>query len=147
MKPISILNNGQESFQNYDMNITVLYDADMQIDFDDLRFADQTGAQLPYFKLNTANGVTCEVLVRIPTLPPGQTIMYMFYGNPSAADQSSFPSIFSWQDRTHPDTMVSFKAASEGAWDPDVIYGANRFLVTWEERLGPEDIKYPPPQL
>ena len=36
--------------------------------------------------------------------------------------------------------MVSFKAATEGAWDPSVIFGENRFLVTWEERLGPEDI-------
>lgn len=145
MKPVSIINSGQETFQNYDANITVLYDADMQSDFDDLRFADQTGAFLSYFKHNTVNGVSCEVLVKIPTLIPGQTAIYMFYGNPSAADQSSFSSIFSWQDRTHPDTMVSFKAASEGAWDPDVIYGVNRFLVTWEERLGPEDISVPLP--
>jgi len=36
--------------------------------------------------------------------------------------------------------MISFKAPAEGAWDPDVEYGANRFLVTWEERLGPQFI-------
>ena len=83
--------------------------------------------------------------MKIPTLAPGQTTLYLFYGNPTASDQSSFSSIFSWQDRTRPDTMVSFKAATEGAWDPDVIYGANRFLVTWEERLGPEDINIPLP--
>jgi Domain of unknown function (DUF2341) len=145
MKQILVLNTGQETFQNYDVNITVLYDTDMQSDFDDLRFTNQTGIQLPYYKLSTVNGVFCTVLVKIQTLIPGQTTIYLFYGNPSANDQSSFSSIFSWRDRTRPDTMVSFKAATEGAWDPDVIYGANRFLVTWEERLGPEDINVPLP--
>jgi hypothetical protein len=145
MKPIFVFNSGQETFHDYDINITVLYDADMQLDFDDLRFTNLTGAQLPYYKFNTVNSVSCEVLVKIPTLPLGQTTIYMFYGNPTATDQSSFSSIFSWGDRTHPDTMVSFKAASEGAWDPNVIYGTDRFLVTWEERLGPEDINIPLP--
>ena len=130
MKPITLFNNGQETFHDYDVNITVLYDIDMQSDFDDLRFTGHTGVQLPFFKLNKINGVSSKVLVKIPTIVPGQTTIYMFYGNPSASDQSSFTSIFSWRDRTKPDTMVSFKAAIEGAWDPDVIYGANRFLVT-----------------
>jgi hypothetical protein len=145
MRPVIIINNGQETFHEYDVNITVLYDADMQADFDDLRFTDNTGAQLSFFTFNKINGVSTDVLVRIPTLSLGQTTLYLFYGKPSASDQSSFSSVFSWQDRTRPDTMVSFKAATEGAWDPDVIYGANRFLVTWEERVGPEDISVPLP--
>jgi hypothetical protein len=145
MKPIFLFNSGQETFYNYDVNLTVLYDADMQSDFDDLCFVNQTGTLLSFFSFNKINGVSSEVLVKIPTIIPGQTTIYLFYGNPSANDQSSFSSIFSWQDRTSPDTMVSFKAATEGAWDSDVIYGANRFLVTWEERLGPEDINIPLP--
>jgi hypothetical protein len=145
MKPISIVNSGQETFYNYDVNITVSYDTDMQSDFDDLRFTNGTGGQLSYFKLKKTNGVSADVLVDIPTLPPGQTTIYMFYGNPSATDQGNFASIFSWKERTSPDTMVSFKAAAEGAWDPDVEFGGNRFLVTWEERLGPEDINVPLP--
>jgi len=143
MKPISLLNSGQETFQNYDVNITVLYDTDMQSDFDDLRFTNNIGTQLPFFTTSKINSISCEVLVKIPILIPGLTTIYMFYGNPSATSQSSFASIFSWRDRTRPDTMVSFKATTEGAWDPDVTFGANRFLVTWEERLGPEDINLP----
>jgi hypothetical protein len=145
MKPITISNSGQETFYDYDISMTLSYDADMQTDFDDLRFVSQSGTQLSFFTFNKNLGVSAEVLVKIPTLLPGQTIIYMFYGNPTATDQSSFSSIFSWRDRTSPDTMVSFKAAAEGAWDPDVSYGANRFLVTWEERLGPEDINIPLP--
>lgn len=145
MKLIILMNSGQETFTDYDVNITVQYDADMQSDFDDLRFTDGAGVQLSYYKMKKTNNVVADFLVKIPTLPPGQTTIYLFYGNPSANDQSSFSSIFSWRDRTRPDTMVSFKAAVEGAWDPDVEYGANRFLVTWEERLGPEDINIPLP--
>lgn len=145
MKPLIITNSGQETFQNYNIQLIVAYDTDMQSDFDDLRFTTHAGSQLPYYKYNTANGISCEVLVRIPLIPTGQSTIYMFYGNPAATDLSSFSSIFTWQDRSSPDTMVSFKAAIEGAWDPSVIYGANRFLVTWEERAGPEDIHVPLP--
>lgn len=122
MKSISISNSGQETFHYYDVNITVFYDSDMQSDFDDLRFTNNTGAQLPYYILNKTNGVLANVLVKMPTLPPGQTIIYMFYGNPNAVNQSNFASVFQWKERTSPDVMVSFKAATEGAWDPDVEY-------------------------
>jgi hypothetical protein len=145
MKSITVVNNGQETFSEYDAKFTITYDSDMQPDFDDLRFTDVNGNQLSYYRLNRVNGVSCDVLVNIPNLSPGQTTLYLFYGNPSATNQSSFSSVFSWQDRSHPDTMVSFKAANEGAWDPDVIFGIDRFLVTWEERLGPEDIDLPLP--
>ena len=145
MKPISIFNSAQTTYRDYDVNLTVSYDTDMQTDFDDIRFTNSTGAQLSYYILNKTNGVLANVLVDVPTLPPDQTTIYLFYGNPTAVNQSSFASVFTWKDRTSPDVMVSFKAATEGAWDPDVEYGGNRFLVTWEERLGPEDIGIPLP--
>jgi len=145
LKPITILNSGQETFQNYNVNLTVSYDPDMQSDFDDLRFTDINGIQLSYYIVSKTNGVSCKILVKLPLLSPGQTTIYLFYGNPTATSHSSFSAVFSWRDRTRPDTMVSFKSPSEGAWDPDVIYGANRFLVTWEERNGPEDISLPLP--
>jgi len=145
MKPITVLNAGQTTLTEYDANITVQYDPDMQSDFDDLRFTDAVGNQLSYFKLSKTNHVVANFLVKIPTVPPGQTTIFMFYGNPTASDQSDFNDIFTWRDRTGPDTMISFKAVTEGAWDPDVEYGGNRFLVTWEERLGPEDIGLPLP--
>jgi hypothetical protein len=145
MKPVTITNTGGETFTNYDVNITVLYDSDMQNDFDDIRFTDANGAQLSYYKMKKTNSVSADFLLKVPLIPPGQTMLYMFYGNPGASDQSNFAAVFSWQNRTQPDTMISFKAADEGAWDPSVEYGGNRFLVAWEERLGPEDISVPLP--
>jgi hypothetical protein len=145
MKPISIFNSAQTTYSDYDVNLTIAYDTDMQPDFDDIRFTNTTGAQLPYYLLNKTNSIKANVLVDVPSLPPGQTTIYLFYGNPTAVNQSSFASVFTWKDRTSPDIMISFKAATEGAWDPDVEYGGSRFLVTWEERLGPEDIDVPLP--
>lgn len=143
MKPVTLVNSGQETFIDYDVNISVQYDHDMQTDFDDVRFTTGTGVQLSYYKTRKVNGVVADFLVKIPAVPPGQTTIYLFYGNPTASDQSNFAKIFTWRQRTSPDIMISFKAAAEGAWDPDVEYGGNRFLVTWEERLGPEDINIP----
>ncbi|MBN1280420.1 MAG: DUF2341 domain-containing protein [Candidatus Thermoplasmatota archaeon] len=145
MKPITLTNSGTEAFEHYLVHLTIAYESEMQVDFDDLRFADPAGVLLPYYLMKKTNGVSATVLVDVPLVPVGSSVVYLFYGNPTVSSQSSFSSIFSWRERLHPDTMVSFKAAAEGAWDPDVEYGEGRFLVAWEERLGPEDIPVPLP--
>jgi hypothetical protein len=145
MKPITIFNSGQTTLHDYDVNLTVAYDTDMQTAFDDIRFTNGTGAQLSYYIINKTNGVLANVLVDVPTIPPGQTTIYLFYGNPNAVSQSDFASVFAWKDRTSPDTMISYKPPADGAWNPDVEYGGNRFLVTWEERAGPQHINIPLP--
>jgi hypothetical protein len=55
MKTIVVHNNGQETFHDYDVDLMVQYDSNMQPDFDDLRFTDPTGAQLPYYFFNIVN--------------------------------------------------------------------------------------------
>ena len=146
MKPITVTNTGNSSFEQYVLNLTITYDPDMQVDFDDLRFVSAAGSNLDYWIKQKTNGVSATVWVEIPTVPAQQTSMvYMFYGNPAAITLSNFNTVFTWVERTSPDVMVSFKAAVEGAWDPDVAYGNGRFLVAWEERLGPEDINVPLP--
>jgi hypothetical protein len=145
MKPIDIYNRGSTTFSEYVVDITVYYDSDMQSDFKDLRFTDKEGNDLSYWIGEKINGESASVLVRVPNIPPGHTTIYMFYGDSTATDQSNFDLIFTWEDRTDPDIMISYKNYLEGAWDPDVAYGGGRFLVAWEERLGPEDISVPLP--
>lgn len=141
MKPIEISNTGVDTLYDYVLDLTVYYDLDMQPDFDDLRFVDEQGINLYYWIGERIENESANVLVLVPEIPAGQNItIYMFYGNPSAEDESNFDMIFTWQDRTDPDVMISFKAVEEGAWDPDVEYGGGRFLVAWEERIGPEDL-------
>jgi len=146
MRPLEVSNTGGTPQHNYVLNITVYYDTDMQSDFDDLRFVDAQGVNLSYWISSRINGVSATVLVLVPTIPAHQNItLYLFYGNPSAQDQGNFNSVFTWADITDPDIMISFKAVNEGAWDPDVEYGGGKFLVAWEERIGPENIPLPVP--
>jgi hypothetical protein len=140
MKTIDIYNNGDQTFYDYVIDLIIYYDTDMQTDFEDLRFTDKLGNNLHYWIGETISGEQTNALVRINEIPPGHTDIYMFYGNPSAQDNSDFDMIFVWDDRTDPDIMISYKNYLEGAWDSDVEFGDNRFLVAWEERLGPEDL-------
>ena len=142
MKPITINNRGGTTFQDYVLDMTVYYDSNMQSDFRDLRFTDDKGNDLYYWIGEKVPGETANVFVRVPAIPPGDTTIYMFYGDPTSTDESNFDMIFTWDDRTNPDLMISYKNYKEGAWDPDVAFGGNRFLVAWEEGLGPEDIPY-----
>ncbi|MEM4257536.1 MAG: DUF2341 domain-containing protein [Candidatus Thermoplasmatota archaeon] len=143
MRPINITNTGLVGLHNYVLELNIPYDSDMQTDYDDLRFTNAQGISYEYWILERTMGVSARVLVLIPYIAPQQTItMYLFYGNPTAVDQGNFNSVFTWQDLTQPDVMISYKNENEGAWDPDVAYGGGRFLTAWEERLGPEDLGY-----
>lgn len=142
MKKINIQNSG--SYQpEYVMPLTVYKESEMESDYSDLRFVyveDGNVYDLEYW-VGEYNSYTADVWIRVtPGVPPGSSTVYMFYGDPSAPDHSNFDMIFMWDDRTSPDIMISHKNELEGAWDPDVDFGGGRFLVAWEERLGPEDL-------
>lgn len=147
MKKIIIQNSG--SFQDsYVLPLEVSHDDDMEADYSDLRFVnvdDGSVYDLEYW-VGEYNAYNADVWVRItPGVPNGESDICMFYGDPSATDLSNFDLVFRWDDRTSPDIPISHKAEKEGAWDPDVAYGGGRFLVAWEERVGPEDIWFPAP--
>ena len=143
MVEIFINNSGSVDYKQYVLDFTVYYDTDMQPDFDDLRFTDEDGNLLQYWVDEKVPGESAHVYVRVPHIPPhNTTTIYMFYGDENAHDAGEFDVIFVWEDRTDPDIMISYKAYSEGAWDPDVAFGSNKFLVAWEEGIGPEDLPY-----
>ncbi len=140
MKIIDIYNSGSQIYTDYVIDMTIDYDSDMKTDFEDIRFTDIEGNSLYYWIGESVIGEHTNALVRINEVPPGHSNIYMFYGNPNAQDESDFDMIFTWEDRTNPDIMISYKNYLEGAWDSDVEFGDKRFLVAWEERLGPEDL-------
>ena len=122
------------------IKIIVNYDSDMRSDYGDLRFKFQDeNSYLSYWieeKNPEPNDPYAIVWLKIPSLPSGTSKIYMFYGNPGATDQSDYWSVFdenSWNKEYVHDHQVTYHWYKEGAWDPDVCYGHNRFLVTWEE--------------
>lgn len=73
------------------VKLTVPYDTDMQADFDDLRFIDNsTGGELPYWIESKTDGVTATLWLKT-----GKTASaYLYYGNPSATGSSSRSGVF-----------------------------------------------------
>jgi hypothetical protein len=137
MKPLSITNSGDQTITDYVLELTIPYDTDMQIDFDDLRFADENSYPLTYWMGEMIPGDSVDILVRIPHLLAQQTTtIYMFYDNPSVDDLSD-DSIFTWMEITDDDLRLSWTLQTEGAWDPHVAYGSETFITAWEEGAGP----------
>ena len=141
IRPITLTNAGSQLL-SYVLSLTIDYDADMQSDYDDIRFKheEDPASWLDYW-VESKNSSSAIVWVNIPTIPTGESTLYLFYGNPGATDQSDFYSVFtSWNKEWTNDEKISNHADNEGAWDPDVAYGSSRFLVAWEEGTYP----YPP---
>ena len=95
MKQITITNNAGETLYNYALHLTIPYDTDMRSDYGDLRFKhENSGDVFCDYWLETSNANNAEVWVKIPATPTGISKMYLFYGNPSATNQSNFYNVF-----------------------------------------------------
>ena len=97
-KPIIITNTlGVQS--NYQVKISVLYDADMQPDFDDLRFTNSAGTLMDYWIESKIDNTTAVVWVEIDTLAgSGNTTLYMYYGNGASTSASNGLNTFTFFD-------------------------------------------------
>ncbi len=98
--PITITEASGSTLTNYAVRLSVTYDADMQADFDDIRFIDSDGTTLMDHWLETKIDSTSSVFwVEIPTLTAStaQTI-YMYYGNVDATSVSSGANTFTMFD-------------------------------------------------
>jgi hypothetical protein len=135
MKPVTLTNNAGETLYNYAVHLDIPYDSDMRSDYGDLRFKHQgSGDVLLNYWIETSDSSAASVWVKIPSLPTGNSMLYLFYGNPTAASQSDFYSVFTdWQELWANDEQVSYHGDNEGAWDADVCFGDGAFLVAWEE--------------
>ena len=94
------IDNPGGALTDYQVLINVNYDADMQPDFDDLRFTQSDGVtELSYWIESYVAGDSARVWVKIPQIPSGgTTTIYMYYGNPSAGSQSNGEDTFDFFD-------------------------------------------------
>jgi hypothetical protein len=116
------------------------YDSDMRSDYGDLRFKfESDDLWFPYWieEVNPEpNNPYAIVWIRISSLSEGESNVYLFYGNPAAINIGSYWDVFdenSWNKYYLHDHRVTYHGEREGAWDPDVTWGDNKFFVTWEE--------------
>jgi len=135
MKQINVTNSAGQPLQNYALKMTINYDSDMKPDYTDIRFKHENdpGTWLNYW-IENYSSTSIGVWVRIPSLPIGTSKLYLFYGNPSAVNQSNLGGVFSdWNIKWPDDEKITNHATNEGTWDPDVCFGNGEFLVAWEE--------------
>ena len=133
MRPMTVTNNGGQ-LDNYALHIVVAYDSEMKSNYGDVRFKHGSNTNFLSYWIENYNSTSADFWVKIPTLPSGQSNMYMFYKNQDATSQSDYYSVFTtWQYQWANDNIVTAKGYTEGCWDPDVSYGNGEFLVAWEE--------------
>jgi predicted GH43/DUF377 family glycosyl hydrolase len=112
---------------NYQTKIIIPYDADMQMDFDDIRFYDETAkAELPYWIESKTDGDSATVYFK--TL--GNNV-YMYYGNSSATSSSDVTKTFGLYDPADTENSSDFTKSDSnpvlnlgagGTWDDAHVY-------------------------
>jgi len=101
-KPITITNSGSE-LTDYQVLVTVdtasLISANkMQSDCDDIRFADSSGTELPYWIESGCNSSSTKIWVKVNSIPNGDSTIYLYYGNQSASAASNGDNTFEFFD-------------------------------------------------
>lgn len=98
-KQIVFTENNNTNVLNYSINITVVYDSDMNADYSDLRFLDTSeSTEIPYWIMNTST-TKAKVWIRIPSLSAsGTTNIYMYYNNSGASTTSLINDTFLFGD-------------------------------------------------
>lgn len=90
-KEVTITNNVGSTLTNYQVRVNVTYDADMQADFDDIRFRSADGSTALNYWLESKTDSTSAVFwVNVPSLAAStDTVIRMYYGNNSASSGAS----------------------------------------------------------
>jgi hypothetical protein len=79
-----ILTGATSQLTDFPYYVNVIYDSDMQADYDDLRFTDDLENELSY-EIESYDGSEAHVWVKIPTLTTGTNTIYMYYDNSVAS--------------------------------------------------------------
>ncbi|MFX1257417.1 MAG: DUF2341 domain-containing protein, partial [Promethearchaeota archaeon] len=92
-RPIVIDNTANaQTLTNYLKVMNIPYDDEMASNFDDLRFVDSNLNELQYWIESYVPSDNADVWVNISFVPAlGKTMIYMYYGNPTASSNSEFP--------------------------------------------------------
>ena len=91
-KAVTIDNTlNSNDLSNYQVQLNVQYDSDMNADFSDLRLTDSDElTSLPYWIESYVASDSATVWVKVPSISASSTkTIYMYYGNPSASSESN----------------------------------------------------------
>ena len=103
-KKITLTGGSDGAQTDYQIKLTITYDSDMQVDFDDLRFTKANGTELINAWLESKIDSTSAIIwVEFPTTPANTVTedYYMYYGNNSAVSNWDIGSTFVFGDDFH----------------------------------------------
>jgi hypothetical protein len=96
--PVTIDNSGS-ALTDFQVRVDVTYDADMQPDFDDIRFVDSDDStELSHWRESYTASALAIFWVKVPSIPSGDKTIYMYYGNAAASSASDGNATFLFYD-------------------------------------------------
>ncbi|MCL9972016.1 MAG: DUF2341 domain-containing protein, partial [Candidatus Pacebacteria bacterium] len=140
-KKVAITNNTATTYTNTPVKIVVDYDADMQSDFDDLRFTDTSGTtSISYWIEDRVASASSTVWVNVASLPAsGSSYVYMYYGNGAVGDASDGDATLGFFDDFEDDNISEY-SGNTSLFDVDTTFnntgsygldaGTNADLIT-----------------
>jgi len=107
---ITLQEQSGSALEDYQVGLDVdtaslIADGRMRTDCGDIRFADSTGTEIPYWIESGCNSASTRIWVRVPSIPTSGTTISLHYGNPDAASASSGE-----------DTFIFFDDFDDGEW-------------------------------
>ncbi len=114
---ITINNSNISNLTNYQLELSILYDSDMQSDFDDIRFTDNAGANLDYWLESKTDSVSANVWVEINSIPAySSSTIIMYYGNSGVSSQSNSSNTFEFFDGFDSDPGYTKVGGGDGSY-------------------------------
>lgn len=90
-KGITITTNGTSTPINYQCKLTITHEAEMQADFDDIRFNTKAGGYIDYLIESYTASTTATIWIKLSDAitDPGSDYVWMYYGNSGLSDGSN----------------------------------------------------------
>ncbi|MFA5050709.1 MAG: DUF2341 domain-containing protein [Patescibacteria group bacterium] len=147
-KEIIIINNNTEDLTNFEVNINISYEFEMNQDFSDIRFTtDDKITPLNYgWEINDDGtdqkqyGVSATAVVKIPLIPVFPvTKIYMYYGNKSAAAAADLEGLSSVSEGNWFDHFTTNRLTEYDYSGASVNTSLSQLIVEGGGYCGPKD--------
>jgi len=139
VRPIKITEQSGNNLSDYqvliELNSSNFDFSKAKSDGSDIRFLLPSGKSIPYWIESwDKSGQNAKVWVKVPSLPANSsTVIYMYYGNPSATDESNGDAVFEFFDDFEDGSLDTTK------WDVSTYSSAwhyaeeNGYLKLWRD--------------
>jgi len=114
--PVTISNPGS-GLTDFQVKVDVTYDADMQPDFDDIRFVDSDDStELSHWRESYTASTSATFWVKVPSIPSGNKTIYMYYGNATASSASDGDATFVFFDDFESGNLDKWTIVTDTFW-------------------------------